>query len=98
MKCRLLYGLPTSTFDISILFNNTTSTFQRRLGFPSYSWSGWKGRVYWDVQDTNWYSDPLDSIRKDWLASNTWTIWYERPPSGPPKLLWDSEDRKKLGK
>jgi hypothetical protein len=55
MGCRFLHGLPTEAFDISLMF--VPKLFQRRHGFPSYSWAGWKGTKY--VEPLNMYlTDP----------------------------------------
>jgi hypothetical protein len=47
MKCCFLGGLPTSAFDISLLFYNWENVLEHHHGFPSYSWSGWVGQVDW---------------------------------------------------
>jgi hypothetical protein len=51
MGCRFLHGLPTEAFDISLMF--LPKLFQRRHGFPSYSWAGWRGTTY--VEPLNMY-------------------------------------------
>ena len=46
-KCGNLYGLPETHLDIALLWR-PTQPLQRRQGFPSWSWAGWKGRVAYD--------------------------------------------------
>ncbi|KAI1178585.1 HET-domain-containing protein [Nemania sp. FL0916] len=82
MKCQFLEGLPTSTFDFSVLFRHDDQPLYRRHGFPSYSWTGWKGRLGWSPYA---YHDTLNR----WLCSYTWIIWYWRNPRGIISLVWD---------
>ncbi len=56
VNSRLLCGLPTAVFDLSVLFQNESSALQRRAEFPSYSWAGWKGQVSWLILDVDWYN------------------------------------------
>jgi hypothetical protein len=88
MKCSFLQGLPTAAFDKYILFIRGASSLKRRPGFPSYSWTGWLGRVEWATFGTH----PLDrrpDIQNDWLAKSTWIEWWKRSPSGVVDLVWD---------
>lgn len=78
MKCRFLEGLPTATFDICILFVQNGSNLRRREGFPSYSWTGWKGSLTIFTTGTNKF-----------LTQDTWIIWYKRSTSGITNLVWD---------
>jgi hypothetical protein len=92
MKCRFLYGLPTVSFDLSIIF--ITTLFQRRPGFPSYSWSGWKGAVWCERPEHNSFDPNGESQTvEEWLAMNIWIIWYEKPPLEPPKLVWSRDNQ-----
>src|SRR5947207_7376195 len=112
MKCPFLYGLPTASFDISVVF--TATLFQRRPMFPSYSWAGWTGNVECEepspnYHDPNWdgengefdveshtndeYFAMMAKSSEKWLAQNTWIIWYERTPSGSPRLISSLDER-----
>ncbi|KAK3671313.1 hypothetical protein LTR78_008773 [Recurvomyces mirabilis] len=53
-----LYGLPTVLLDVALMWRPVESVTRRdaQLGFPSWSWAGWRGRVK--------YAD-LISIRRD---------------------------------
>ncbi|KAH9209037.1 heterokaryon incompatibility protein-domain-containing protein [Leptodontidium sp. 2 PMI_412] len=82
MKCRFFEGLPTVLFDVFLLFRGRL--LHRRPSFPSYSWTGWRGGVDFEMSDffvgTN-----------DWLRDRTWIIWYKRSASGVTNLVWDPE-------
>jgi hypothetical protein len=95
MKCRFLEGLPTSAFDINLLFYNWGNALQRRHGFPSYSWSGWIGQVDWGNLDCDWYGSGGISPN-EWLTSKTWIIWYERCPSGTMRAVWTPQEQANL--
>jgi hypothetical protein len=47
MKTKVYYGLPVSSFDVALLWADwfPSQYFARRLGFPSWSWTGWCGRI-----------------------------------------------------
>ncbi|KAK0643203.1 heterokaryon incompatibility protein-domain-containing protein [Cercophora newfieldiana] len=68
-KSEFFQGLPTAVFDIFILFTRPEHgeevSLQRRNGFPSYSWAGWKGRK-WLTQHTwiVWYTKYPDGDTK----------------------------------
>jgi hypothetical protein len=80
-KCRFLEGLPTAAFDAFIVFEANGWILRRREGFPSYSWTGWKGGVTVETSATR----PLN-VR---LEEDTWIIWYKRSPAGALSLVWD---------
>lgn len=46
-KCGMRFGLPEALLDTSLLWR-PTEQLKRRRGFPSWSWSGWVGRVAYD--------------------------------------------------
>jgi len=46
------HGLPTAAFDYALTFVEDEPTFaNRRVGFPSWSWAGWKTAVWWSLVD-----------------------------------------------
>ena len=45
--CKTLLGLPEGLLDVALLWKPTRQ-LQRRIGFPSWSWAGWVGRVAYD--------------------------------------------------
>ncbi|KAF4627631.1 hypothetical protein G7Y89_g10524 [Cudoniella acicularis] len=83
MKCSFFQGLPTASFDMLLIFRafSKSSSFRRRKGFPSYSWTGWIGGLRYDFRPT--------IPKNEWLARRTWIIWYKRSPSGAVNLVWD---------
>ncbi|CAM1507782.1 Fc.00g046300.m01.CDS01 [Cosmosporella sp. VM-42] len=80
-KTRFLEGIPSVAIDAFLLFTAPKNNLHRRSGFPSYSWAGWRGDIAVDV--------PFDMEINDWLANETWIIWYKRNPSGITNLVWD---------
>ncbi|KDR69159.1 hypothetical protein GALMADRAFT_104107 [Galerina marginata CBS 339.88] len=92
----LLEGLFTSCFDISILFWDVfpdDTPPGRRLGFPSWSWAGWRGigdgygRFCKSSADTN-----------SWLRGMTYIVWYKRcPGTADLELVWNLESQLKHG-
>jgi hypothetical protein len=81
MMCRFLEGLPTAAFDNALLFRRQGMMLHRRAGFPSYSWAGWKGQLHIPFMTP-------DRIN-DWLAENTWIVWYRRSANGVVNPVWD---------
>jgi hypothetical protein len=79
VKYRFFEGLPTAVLDAFLIFKAHGTNLQRRSGFPSYSWTGWRGRINIDTP----------TAMNEWLASRTWIIWYKRSPSGITNLVWD---------
>ncbi|KAL2802428.1 heterokaryon incompatibility protein-domain-containing protein [Aspergillus granulosus] len=76
-----LHGLPTCSFDISILF--VGCHLRRRSAFPSYSWAGWAGPVEW-LPSREWsYEEETGDTSvsvpaREWLNTATWIDWYAR--------------------
>jgi hypothetical protein len=81
MKCRFFHGVPTAVFDSFMIFTARSSLLRRRQGFPSYSWTGWIGGIYFP------FSSTIDE--NDWLAHRTWIVWYKRNPHDAVNLVWD---------
>ncbi|KAF3798726.1 hypothetical protein GCG54_00008180 [Colletotrichum gloeosporioides] len=75
-KCSFFQDMPVAALDLYLLFL-TTNTLERRPGFPSYTWAGWR------------MVDP--AIKKsDWLSNHPWIIWYKYEPlNGAVSLVWD---------
>lgn len=44
----------------------------RRSGFPSYSWTGWRGEIFWD----------LVTGRRFWPVLQTWIQWHLKDTTG----------------
>lgn len=87
LKCDMLAGMPTGTFDLAILFYHPWddgSTGFRRKGFPSWSWAGWKRHSTLMKAD----SSPGEINR--WLQTQTYIVWHQRDPhASQPSLVWN---------
>ena len=81
-KCRFLEGMPAAAVDLFILFRSDGSPLHRRQGFPSYSWTGWRGSLI--IPDQCRFGD-----WDEWLNGHTWIRWYWRGPAGILDLVWD---------
>ncbi|KAH7229908.1 hypothetical protein BKA60DRAFT_552679 [Fusarium oxysporum] len=78
MECKFFQGLPTVMLDRFIIFCAYGSTLHRRSIFPSYSLTGWGGRI--DVNlDLGYQNEDIND--NEWLKDRTWIIWYRRSPS-----------------
>jgi hypothetical protein len=85
MKSGVLEGLFTASFDISLLFWANLRCLERREGFPSWSWAGWKNA-------TSGYGEYCGSPEdaNSWLQKNTYIVWYKRSPeTARLELVWD---------
>ena len=79
-SCRFLEGIPVASFDLYLGFMPQVTGLVRRQGFPSWSWAGWKGHLGYPT---------LSGDKNEWLAANTWIVWYKRSPTGWVSLVWD---------
>ena len=82
LSCKFIDGLPAAGFDIFILFDGQFVTLERRIGFPSWSWAGWKGCV--TSYTLHSLINPASLV--GWL-NRRWIIWYCRQGDGMPELL-----------
>ncbi|KAM6536145.1 hypothetical protein FALCPG4_005662 [Fusarium falciforme] len=90
MRCQFLECIPTALFDRFIIFHGFNSILHRRIAFPSYSWTGWRGSISVDLD----LDDSGEDDGNDWLTNRTWIVWYMRSPSGITSLVWDpAEDQ-----
>ncbi|WDK23165.1 heterokaryon incompatibility protein [Colletotrichum graminicola] len=105
MRAPFIHGLPSSHFDLALLWEPIKSG-RRRVAeetpgnasipdFPSWSWTGWVGEVQYKE---DLVSGILDNV-SDWLDTRTWIEWWVRDGHGDLRPLWDSrksrEDRSK---
>jgi hypothetical protein len=89
MKCGFFQGVPTATFDYFVAFRAFGSLLSRRLGFPSYSWTGWIGGVDFPVKFTGDDDGGDEGDENNWLAHRTWIVWYKRSPLGAINWVWE---------
>ncbi|KAL8947807.1 MAG: hypothetical protein Q9222_005946 [Ikaeria aurantiellina] len=80
MKCGSLQGIPTVAFDFFLLFDSADATLDRRIGFPSWSWAGWRGRTVSCMPE----KAVNDLALVNWLRSSTWIVWFYRRRWQPP--------------
>lgn len=63
----MVHGLLSDFFDWCVLWTSQT-VLERRSGFPSWSWIGWKGPV--------WMPRPPQGNKVfDWMKNHTWIKW-----------------------
>ncbi len=86
----LTFGLPSSHFDLALLweFKSAASRRAQEGGeyFPSWSWCGWKNKG----MDCEYKSQMLAGIEEnshDWLMNHTWITWYIRDDNGNLRLV-----------
>lgn len=89
---KVIQGLQTIAFDCFILFEGHGAVLERRAGFPSWSWVGWKGKVGSLVPR----SLRTTSFLENWLKTRTWIVWYYRRRWHPPIPVWHMEDNTKM--
>ncbi|KAK1759906.1 heterokaryon incompatibility protein-domain-containing protein [Echria macrotheca] len=82
-RSSFISGTPAVAFDVFIVFTALNVPLKRRPGFPSYSWTGWKGRI--DMVHLSNY--PANMNR--WVLEATWITWHQRRPDGSVDVLWD---------
>ncbi|KAJ0163013.1 hypothetical protein CTA2_3644, partial [Colletotrichum tanaceti] len=95
MRAPFIHGLPSSHFDLAILWEPVKSSKRRVVketpdsasipDFPSWSWTGWVGEVKYKE---DLVSGILDGV-SDWLDTRTWIEWWVRDGHGDLRPLWD---------
>ncbi|KAE9580608.1 hypothetical protein CGMCC3_g3552 [Colletotrichum fructicola] len=64
------------------------NTAERRHGFPSYSWAGWYGQIFFEGVVP--FHETSAKKKNDWLSNQTWIIWYKYEPSTKQvSPVWD---------
>ncbi|KAI0168751.1 heterokaryon incompatibility protein-domain-containing protein, partial [Pestalotiopsis sp. NC0098] len=98
MNAFLFYGLPSSHFDLALLWMGSKQLDRRRQTteddgyggkeFPSWSWSGWIGGK--SEYPSNMIEGCLSNVQ-EWLRDHTWIRWYVRDYEGNLRPLWDKD-------
>ncbi|RSL86704.1 hypothetical protein CEP51_002635 [Fusarium floridanum] len=104
MRAPLIFGLPTSHFDLALLWqpvgksvrleNSTASDDPKYkdMRFPSWSWCGWNhqaGATYdWDM-----VAGCMADVRA-WILNHTWIDWHIRNGYGTLRRVWDARKAK----
>lgn len=98
MRAPFVFGLPSSHFDLAILWQHVGPAARREPKtakemleygehrFPTWSWMGWTGTSITYSHDT--LGDCLDNT-SEWLTNHTWIRWYIRDGTGDLRPLWD---------
>ena len=98
MRAPFIFGLPSSHFDLAILWQHTGAVSRRQPRtkeevvqyaehrFPTWSWTGWIGPSISYSHDM--LGDCLDNTN-EWLTNHTWIRWYIRDGTGDLRPLWD---------
>ncbi|KAK8152378.1 heterokaryon incompatibility protein-domain-containing protein [Phyllosticta citribraziliensis] len=83
----LCFGLPTSHFDLALLWT-PQKALKRRVGgdFPSWSWCGWEGGSA-SYFSHDFIQDCLENVHQ-WLISHTWIQWHIRDSQSKLRPLW----------
>ncbi|KAI0408723.1 heterokaryon incompatibility protein [Xylaria palmicola] len=102
LRAPFIHGLPSSHFDLALLWEPTQALERRMIAesaekksysipdFPSWSWAGWTGPVAF--QD-HIVGSLLDDV-SEWINTRTWIKWWVRDGHGDLRPLWDSERSK----
>jgi hypothetical protein len=83
-----LMGIPVNAFDLYLLFTTTGDSISRRQGFPSWSWCGWVGKIFYNPVYTIYFRHDVDG-KVEWTARSTWTQWWKRSPSDGLSPVWE---------
>ncbi|KAK1830052.1 heterokaryon incompatibility protein-domain-containing protein [Podospora conica] len=100
MKAPLFYGLPSSHFDLALLWMPLQKLERRRQkpsrrhrkegfgarDFPSWSWCGWMGGKA--EYPATMVDGCLQNVQ-EWLLNHTWIEWHFRDHEGNLRPLWD---------
>ncbi|KAL2126110.1 hypothetical protein VTI74DRAFT_1673 [Chaetomium olivicolor] len=98
MQAPFIFGLPSSHFDLALLWHPTGPTFRldrprhskepkyKDMKFPSWSWCGWKTAGVEYLTETT--GSCLTDVRS-WLAAHTWIDWHIRDGHGTLRRVWD---------
>jgi hypothetical protein len=100
MNAPFVFGLPSSHFDLAILWQHIMPVQRRNVAqtqserhekpvdFPSWCWSGWQGAA--TAYSNDMVGDCLDNVN-EWLDKHTWIKWHIRDGRGDLRPLWDAE-------
>ncbi|KAI1426016.1 heterokaryon incompatibility protein [Xylaria sp. FL1777] len=102
MRAPFIHGLPSSHFDLALLWEPTRATERRVIedsaekksysipDFPSWSWAGWTGPVAFKDSTVGGL---LDNV-SEWINTHTWIEWWVRDGHGDLRPLWNSKKSK----
>ena len=111
---KFIFGLPTTEIDAALLWRPSSSMKRRTHPitraniFPSWSWSGWVGGVYYDLGDSRNVSmltwiDPVEDRKfvseelRDRLGGSKNSQWQPHPPGSlSPSACFEMADPERL--
>ncbi|GAP89253.2 putative heterokaryon incompatibility protein [Rosellinia necatrix] len=97
MRAPFAHGLPSSHFDLALLWEPTQAVERRLIAnsaekqsysigdFPSWSWAGWAGPVAFN---DNLVGGLLGDV-SEWINKHTWIRWRVRDGRGDLRPLWE---------
>ena len=100
LQAPFIFGLPSSHFDLALLWEPEQALERRRprddsedekakykgMEFPSWSWCGWiGGRMEYNASMVD---GSLANVH-EWLMNHTWIHWYIRNGHGNLRPIWD---------
>lgn len=100
MEAPFIFGLPSSHFDLALLWEPLGSVTRRvqgpgedfqELSFPSWSWCGWKGA---QMDYRNSFLEGVLINLNEWFTGHTWIAWYIRDGKGNLRPIWDGRKSK----
>ena len=104
MKAPFIFGLPSSHFDLALLWQPRSALERRRTEsqktnqqdeqyeFPSWSWCGWTASNSHHTGGVEYGNDMVDGCLtnvREWLMTHTWIRWHIRDGHGNLRALWD---------
>ena len=84
MRTSFFFGLPVQMFEQALLWQHGQRA-KRRVGFPSWSWTGWVGAVYWEDDG------PL-GIKEGPSQRDVFIVWYRKADHHRYRLIWDIKE------
>jgi Heterokaryon incompatibility protein (HET) len=93
----LHFGLPTSHFDLALLWSPMAACERREprdkakrefgdMKFPSWSWCGWSSAM---IRYRPEVVGGCLANANQWLTEHTWIYWYVRDGEGNLRPIWD---------
>ncbi|KAI0526516.1 heterokaryon incompatibility protein-domain-containing protein [Xylaria bambusicola] len=98
MRAPFIHGLPSSHFDLALLWEPIREIERRVIeesaekrsysipDFPSWSWAGWVGPVAFKDSIVGGL---LGNV-SEWIDAHTWIEWWIRDAHGDLRPLWDT--------
>lgn len=104
MKAPFIFGLPSSHFDLALLWEPRSALKRRGTDFqekrhqieqpefPSWSWCGWMASTIQHANGVDYRNNMVEGCLanvREWLLYHTWIRWYIRDGHGNLRPIWD---------